>query len=750
LPLVVVVVVVTLAHLPYLVGWADPNPLLQDGGLSTSLRAGLLPGLDTIDPNTGFTSQALAHLVAEDWLHGKVPWWNPFEGLGTPLAGELQCAAFFPFVLLLAFSNGQVFLYLVLDLISAAATYLLLRRLSLSPWVCASGAVVFGLNGTVSWFRFSPANPVCFLPLMLLGVEVLFARTRRGVPSRWWVLGVALALSLLAGNPEVTYLDGLVVVVWVVVRASETPRALAVRVLGRVALATVSGILVALPALVSFVDYLPFGSVGAHSVGYRNDVLPRAGLASLVFPYLYGPIFGFSSSTGGGAEVGAIWGNVGGYLSVALLLLALIGVAGHPHRRLKLALASLSGLLVIRAYSLGPVTRLINLLPGMTRIDESRYFDSGVELCVVVLACFGVHDLLRREVTRRRLAVSLIVTTVGALGLAVASRHLVDSLVGAHVRVWADSSVLWGFLTLVVIGAIGLGLLTGSAGLRRGRTIALRVVLVLLLPAEAMAMFVVPELSAPRSGQIDDSLVVFLQTHLGQHRLATLGPLGPNYGSYFGLAEINVDDQPTPTRYLRTVKQSLDPNAGRQFDGLSVGPGVADPNGLSDANAFADYTRNYERLGTKYLLVSAGQPVPTPSDGEHLSLAYHDAIASVYQLPSPAPYFADRNRTCQVRVQGSEKVNVVCAQASVLVRDELEAPGWHVQVNGRSDAIRSSSLGQEVVAVPAGTSTIIFTYRPAHADAALIAALIGLILLTGAAGYEAVRRNGRVTNAGAP
>jgi hypothetical protein len=52
--------------------------------------------------------------------------------------------------------------------------------------------------------------------------------------------------------------------------------------------------------------------------------------------------------------------------------------------------------------------------------------------------------------------------------------------------------------------------------------------------------------------------------------------------------------------------------------------------------------------------------------------------------------------------------------------------------------------------VPAGTSTIIFTYRPAHADAALIAALIGLILLTGAAGYEAVRRNGRVTNAGAP
>jgi hypothetical protein len=37
---------------------------------------------------SGWTSQALGHLAALDWLHGTVPWWNPFEGLGAPLIWE--------------------------------------------------------------------------------------------------------------------------------------------------------------------------------------------------------------------------------------------------------------------------------------------------------------------------------------------------------------------------------------------------------------------------------------------------------------------------------------------------------------------------------------------------------------------------------------------------------------------------------------------------------------------------------------
>jgi hypothetical protein len=46
-----------------------------------------------IDPNNGFISQAASHRAVLDWLHFRLPWWNPSEGTGTPLAGGMQSAA---------------------------------------------------------------------------------------------------------------------------------------------------------------------------------------------------------------------------------------------------------------------------------------------------------------------------------------------------------------------------------------------------------------------------------------------------------------------------------------------------------------------------------------------------------------------------------------------------------------------------------------------------------------------------------
>ena len=41
-------------------------------------------------------SQALGHRAALDWTHLRVPWWNPYEGTGMPLAGEMQSGALSP------------------------------------------------------------------------------------------------------------------------------------------------------------------------------------------------------------------------------------------------------------------------------------------------------------------------------------------------------------------------------------------------------------------------------------------------------------------------------------------------------------------------------------------------------------------------------------------------------------------------------------------------------------------------------
>ena len=96
------------ANAPALLHLVTTNPLVLERRL-TPTTSGWLPGLPYIDGNAGFTMQALGHLAALDWLHGHVPWWNPYEGVGAPLAGEMQSGAFFPLTMLLALHQGVLF-----------------------------------------------------------------------------------------------------------------------------------------------------------------------------------------------------------------------------------------------------------------------------------------------------------------------------------------------------------------------------------------------------------------------------------------------------------------------------------------------------------------------------------------------------------------------------------------------------------------------------------------------------------------
>src|SRR4051794_10576785 len=103
----ILLLVPLLANLfPLLTVWsADPRYFIS--GLSVGRPNSLLPGLPGwIDPHAGLTMQSLGGLAAANWLSGIIPWWNPYSGLGLPLAAEMQPGAFFlPFVLLLSLEH---------------------------------------------------------------------------------------------------------------------------------------------------------------------------------------------------------------------------------------------------------------------------------------------------------------------------------------------------------------------------------------------------------------------------------------------------------------------------------------------------------------------------------------------------------------------------------------------------------------------------------------------------------------------
>ena len=156
---------VVVANLLYLVGVFDPNPLGPRSGLVSSLSPGPAPGFPVLDLNDGLTSQALGHRAMLEWLHGGVPWWNPYEGTGTPLAGEMASAGFFPPTLFTLLAGGQLFERMLLEMLAGVTTFLLLRRLSINRTAAAAGAIAFEVNGTFAWFAHAPINPIAFLPM---------------------------------------------------------------------------------------------------------------------------------------------------------------------------------------------------------------------------------------------------------------------------------------------------------------------------------------------------------------------------------------------------------------------------------------------------------------------------------------------------------------------------------------------------------------------------------------------------------
>jgi hypothetical protein len=684
--------------------------MLWTSGLGHGARRGLLTGAYSIDPNAGFTSQALGHRVALDWIHGHVPWWNPFEGLGAPLAGEMQAAAFFPPILFLLVSNGQVFMYLLLNLIAAYCTFFLLRKLSLHPWACATAAVMFGLNGTFAWFRFAPSNPVCFLPMALLGVEMIRERVLAGAPSRWWLLAAAMGLSLVAGFPEVAYLDGLVVGIWVLFRLPGLGTRTATRYLCASAGGAVAGVMLAAPVLIAFADYLPHADAGGHSGAVAHYFLANGGLSGLVFPYVYGPIFGSAAAPPGW------WSNVGGYITLAALFLAVVGLWSRPRRSLKIALICWAALLVGRTYGLVPAADLFDLIPGMKSVAAFRYMFPGLEMVIAILAAQGIGDLIEGRMSRVKVCVSAGV--VGVIGFVAALRahDLLVSRIAQHpLGKWERVSLLWALLALALLVFVSI------LPIQRRLVI---VTLVGVLSVEAVIMFALPEMSAPRSGGVDTQVVSFLQKNLGTYRFATLGPLAPNYGSYFGTAAINVNDTPIPKALSHVVTDYLDPNAvPLVFNGsrraLRSGPSAYD--------ALIKYASNYEALGVKYIVTRAGSPTAIPIGGHSLPVVYRDGLTEVYEMPDPTSLFSDEDRNCAVRQFGVDVATVRCDGPSVLQRAELWMPGWSVSINGRSARLRQSQMSLQLVDVPAGTATIRYSFAPPHANLGFLAALLAVV-----------------------
>ena len=246
----------------------------------------------------------------------------------------------------------------------------------------------------------------------------------------------------------------------------------------------------------------------------------------------------------------------------------------------------------------------------------------------------------------------------------------------------------------------------------------------IVLVTEACLLFMVPQMSAPRNLRLDRSAVRFLRENLGTQRFFSFGPITPNYGSYLGIAQLNVNDLPTPAAWDRFAARDLNPNGSPQ---LLTGFSPLEPNGPDGFAAFATHTAGYLDAGVKYLVLGKGMRERVDKAALPANLVFENDIVDIYELRNPAPYFSAAG--CELAYSGWDRVSATCVAPSVMRRSELVMVGWSATVNGKTSAVGVVDDRYQTVNLPQGTSTVVFDFAPPHAVLSWLASAVAVIFL---------------------
>jgi hypothetical protein len=599
------------------------GPFLTDtvylySGVALDVGSRLLPGYPTIDPNVGFTSFALGARAALDMLSGHLPLWNHYEGLGAPLLGEMQSAALFPPTWLLALPHGQAIEQAFLQLVAGVGAFLFFRKFGLGTTAALAGSLVFEVNGVFAWLRNAIYNPVAFLPWLFFAVEDLRAaalakwRLQQRTPMIYLGAGVA-ALALYAGFPEEVYLYALLLVAWVMFRMAGLSGRQNLTFVSDLLLTSLIALALSSPILLAFADFLGEAELGAHGDNDFYGVWLNSGaIIQYIMPYIYGPIFASTNQT-----VSGIWGSTGGYIGFVPIVLALAGLF-IPHRRaVKIFLVGWVIIALGVTHGLPVVYQAFMTLPLVKAAACYRYLNPSWIFCIIFLGALFIDSIptLPQPVLRRilgwSLACGLISISVAAVG---AWPLIVESWRGSHL--YHQSFIIGSLLSVAVLSFCILG--APRCGSTRGTATIVSGVLV----AEAMAWFLLPYLSYPRHGRLDDDVIAFLQANIGYQRVigTTEAALSPNYGSYFGIPLLNYNDLPVPAITAKYIKENLDPYA---YPIIFI-PGwgnLSTEQQFDRKKIFRERLSRYAQAGVKYVLASANfnlnQAFPILPDGNY-------------------------------------------------------------------------------------------------------------------------------------
>lgn len=717
-------------------------------------------------------------LVRDAIRSGRLPLWNPFAAGGRPLLGNGQSAALFPlnalsYVLPVAVSFGWI-AWMKLSL-AGLGTYALLRSLERSAVASTAGASAFMLCGyLVLWLNHPQTNVAIWLPMLLLATRAL-GRT----PGPWQVLGVAgiIALQFFGGRPDISLhvlaAATAYLIVLVVPRSPEPRVVRRGRVLMAFAAALGLGAAVAAVQLVPLAEYLGESSVVEQRAAQTGQGIFRAPrlleVPLLVFPYLYGTPVQPRNDFGTVLGVRNFSEACGGYVGVAVQILAVLAVVFHWRDRTVRFLAGLGVVCWLVALDVPPIAQAVTLAIGGGLVRSNRLL-LLVAFALACLAAFGLDAAAERmsATARRRLSTALIVAalvvsvTVLAAVMTVDRRwdELLDhgrarlfalyqaapsaerqaSLAEWTTRLpWIAAGIRRAVLSptitavFLVLTALWLG---GVLGRTRTATLARAAVIPLIVadlwlfgywynpkverervfPTTASLEFMKREAGASRVLGLDK---VLLENTAAVYGISDMrGEDGINVRRY---ADLLVSTWSRPMRNLFDTSRYPDPES-RLVDLLAVKYVAVD--GKLDGPKFRhvydgemSIYENTQALRRAYVVF---QWVSAPSRERAWALVrasdFDPRTTVVLEGWSGPQSGGDATGTASVDVAriAAESVDlrVRLSAPGFLVLSDVFFPGWHAAVDGAATPIYRANYAFRGLALPAGEHVVQFWFRP--------------------------------------
>lgn len=704
-------------------------------------------------------------------VQGEVPLWNPYEGAGAPLAGNLQSAVFDPLTLPVNLHPTPLtwdLSFLFAFLLAGLATYLFLRNLGISLLGSVAGAGAFVMSGYFATdSNLTYARLYLYVPVLFLLVDKVVASRR----LRWvGLLGVAVAGSILGGMPEVTLFILTATGVYALFRflkgapAGQTASGAAGArdgsrwaVAFRLAAGVLLGLAFAAPLLILAFGYLPL-SLNQHGPGAGLGAAAGATLLNWLIPFVngYPAALRVTRFTTDRSWIGAAGG---------VLLVAAVASPAAMRRHAGWLFLGLGGALLLKIHGL-PGLQLMGRLPVFNRANFVAYGPAIVSFCFAVAVAIAIDALASGAVRPRWLTWGTAVFAVAVSLLLLANRSVLT--VPPHLSAYRQY-VLYALALLA--GGAALFACIISAWLPRFRRFAAPIAAATML-AELL-LFFAPGAYPARADpyQVPPWLATLTGRLASDPQARVFGfdrKMYPDIAGVFAIEDIRALNGLYPKRYTTFINSFVSPFSDR-FTGDFATPADVEANAMFDllgVRYVLTGTTAVDQSTGQFRQVAAGpvsifentQAMPRAfvvgdvhnvsgpgaavsylkglgsplADGTTRLNAFDPSSQAVVEgAGAPSADLLAKDRTARIVSYSPDEVviDVPAGRPGLMVLTDTYMPGWQATVNGHPVKILPTDVAFRGVALNESPSRVIFRYRPDSLGLMWILPLAGLAVL---------------------